>query len=31
MDMGIVEILILGVVFTAMGGCFIYSLVTGNK
>lgn len=31
MDMGIVEILILGVVFTALGGCLVYSLVTGKQ
>ena len=29
--MGIVEILILGVVFVALGGCLVYSLVTGKQ
>lgn len=28
--MGIVEILILGLVFVALGGCLVYSLL-GNK
>lgn len=28
--MGIVEIMILGLVFVALGGCFVYSLIT-NK
>ena len=31
MNMGIVEILILGVVFISLGGCFVYSLVTGKQ
>ena len=31
MNMGIVEILILGVVFVALGGCLVYSLVTGKQ
>lgn len=29
--MGIVEILIIGVVFVALGGCLIYSLISNGK
>lgn len=29
--MGIVEIIIMGLVFVALGGCFVYSLVSNNK
>ena len=31
MNMGIVEILILGVVFVALGGCFVYSIIIGKQ
>ena len=29
--MGIVEIMIMGLVFAALGGCFVYSLVSNRK
>lgn len=29
--MGIVEILIIGVVFVALGGCLVYSLISNGK
>lgn len=29
--MGIVEFIILGLVFVALGGCFVYSLVTSKQ
>ena len=29
--MGIVEIMILGLVFAALGGCLIYSLISNRK
>lgn len=29
--MGIVEIMIMGLVFVALGGCFVYSLVSNRK
>lgn len=29
--MGIVQILIVGVVFVALGGCFVYSLATNKE
>lgn len=28
--MGIVEIIILGLVFVALGGCFVYSLISNR-
>ncbi len=29
--MGIVEILIMGLVFVALGGCLIYSIISSGK
>ena len=29
--MGIVEIIVLGLVFVSLGGCFIYSLISNKK
>lgn len=29
--MGIVEFLVLGLVFIALGGCFIYSILTNKQ
>lgn len=29
--MGIVEIIILGLVFVALGGCFVYSLISNKN
>lgn len=30
-EMGIVEILIMGLVFVALGGCLVYSIVSNGK